>query len=231
MKHAKILSLALCSGLLFACNDDGLKVGGDGGNTNQDGGNNAQPDLKGNTNNDQGMTIVDMTASGPQDLKGVSCGQETCNGAQQCCVQSTGGQSFSATCVNMGQCGDGGLVAACDGPEDCPMSGQQCCVDVSVSFGGMSMNPSGAGGSMCGAACEANAVVDTGAGQADIKSALCHSNADCTGLVGDVDAPFVGGMNQQFSRCCTAMQGGTTLSFCAPDGVATFGSVVGIECQ
>lgn len=230
MKYAQILLLGC--GLLFACNDDGLKVGVDGGGQNNDGGNNAQPDLKGNGgNNDQGMSIPDMTMGGPQDLSGISCGTQTCSGAQQCCVQSTGGQNFSAMCVGMGQCGDGGLVALCDGPEDCPVSGQRCCIDVTVSIGGMSMNPMGSGGSMCGAMCEANAVVDTQSQKGDIKSAFCHTNADCAGLIGDFDAGGFGQEDTPFDTCCTAMQGGAALSFCAPSLVKIVGGSFGIDCQ
>jgi len=216
-----VLGFALAVGSL-ACNDDGLGVNNNGKDLSAGGGDIKPSDLKMNDPGDGPTT--------PQDLKGVSCGDETCNSSQQCCVQPTGGQNFSATCVGLGGCADGGLVASCDGPEDCSVSGQGCCVDVTVSFGMMSMNPSGSGGASCNATCEANAVVDTGAGSADIQSALCHKDADCVGLVGDVDAPFIGGMNQAFNKCCKAMQGGQSLSFCAPEGVATFGSVVGIDC-
>ncbi len=229
MKYAQILLFGLA---LVACNDDGLGI-----NNNTDGG-----------NKKDGMSTVDMTVNNNPgqdlamkppgdgavlgDLKGVSCGNESCTSTQQCCVQSTGGMNFSAMCVAPGQCADGGLVAACDGPEDCPSSDQGCCVDVNVAFGGMSMNPSGSGGASCMATCQAFADINTDTGVANIKSALCHQPSDCAGLVGDVNLPILGMQKDQaFSACCSASQGGATLTFCAPEIAATFGSSFGIECQ
>jgi hypothetical protein len=83
---------------------------------------------------------VDSTGGGRDAAVGVTCGQTSCTGTDECCVGQGG-----STCVAMGTCQT--ATFTCDGPEDCDVN-QVCC------FGG-----AGQGGTECkpAAQCQSNA--------------------------------------------------------------------------
>lgn len=90
---------------------------------------------------------------------GVACGTMVCSGfAADCCINNTGPHCVNGTVTG---CTNGPLFA-CDGPEDCPSSGESCCLQYS--------NSSKPDGSGCLVSCPAEA--------------LCHTAADCPKGVG-----------------------------------------------
>jgi hypothetical protein len=113
----------------------------------------------------------------PPDLAfgpGVRCGNMTCeppNGA--CCIDNN-----SERCTTPNGCGSGGVVIACDGPEDCTMFGSNVCCGNS---GG------GEPTTQCRFTCQGGEVP------------ICHERADCPTLAGFVDCcPRAG---TTLSRC------------------------------
>jgi len=190
----RISALLFIVALVPACGDDGIDPGADGG-----------ADLSAST---------DLSASGdlsgpkPADLAGVdfagvSCGSMTCGAGSVCCiVPDFDNQTATSMCQSGSTCGDGGIPAVCDGPEDCTPAMSQCCIDLALS-GMMSVS----GGASCTASCPASVVTENGG---SIKTRLCHGAADCTNYSGT--APIVG--NAPFDRCCAYP--GLTFKFCAP---------------
>jgi hypothetical protein len=192
----KVLGCFLAAGLaLAACGNDGLGSGGDAGTDLS-----AQADLAGADLSHKGTVGVDLAG---RDFAGVSCGTMSCGGGEICCVNPGGGM-LSASCVAPSACGDGGLPAACDGPEDCT-GGTSCCANIVLGSGGaMSVQ----GMASCTATCPGSAAGGAGGGM--ITSKLCHNAADCVGYTGT--APVIG--NTNFDSCCG--NAAFPIRFCAP---------------
>jgi hypothetical protein len=192
-------SVALLS--LAACGSNGLKTGDAGATKDMSA---PQPD--------QSMPVGDMPPPVVFDLagldfKGVSCGQMTCGASQTCCVAASA-QGVAQMCVDGDSCGDGGITASCDGPEDCSGGTPSCCADISVGGG----TPSG--GAMCTSTCMASASAGGGGG-AMIETKLCHSPADCTNYAGSTPLGTL-----DFDSCCTYT--GVAYRFCAPGIITGF---------
>jgi hypothetical protein len=144
---------------------------------------------------------------------GVVCGSSTCNAPEVCCIQQSG-MAATEMCVSPGQCPDGGAVATCDGPEDCPASKPNCGVTVSFT---PPTDMGGAGTNGGNASCTDNNTpsFDLGNGTADSK--LCHADADCAGYSG-----VVLGFPTDFDGCCSSARV-PGLHFCAPSRFAGTG--------
>jgi hypothetical protein len=161
------------------------------------------------------------------DFSGVSCGSMTCGASQSCCIMGDGAGGFTAMCMPTGTCDtDAGGTLVCDGPEDCPAAMNECCIGVNGS--GMmdadaGTTPTGSGGSQCVHPCVAVINVDDSF-NFDAHSRLCHTNADCQGLSGDINTTQFGNFkNQPFDRCCTAQQT-QGFSVCLPSQATQFGA-------
>ena len=197
------LSLSIVFAAAGCGGDDGL-VTGDGGTADLS----SNKDASAST--DQASSAV-YDLSGV-DLAGISCGAQTCGANMECCLTpDIQAQTVSGQCVPAGtSCGDGGVPLACDGPEDCPMATAQCCVDLALGSGNMSVSGSAA----CTSSCPASVVTTNGG---TLKTRLCHSPADCTNYSGT--APVVG--TAPFDKCCSYP--GLSFEFCAP-GLVTLAS-------
>ncbi|HEU0032966.1 MAG TPA: hypothetical protein VFQ53_20180 [Kofleriaceae bacterium] len=106
MKRALWIAVALA---FAGCGDD-------------DGGNNPPPgDGPGGVDSNllADGPAVDAPSTPVDGSVGVTCGNTTCVGTQECCIGQQG-----STCVDQGTCQT--VTFACDGPEDCP--GQVCCL-------------------------------------------------------------------------------------------------------
>ncbi len=65
-------------------------------------------------------------ADGEVSWTGILCGGAVCDATTQvCCVSET--TPGTLACVAVGACG-AGLTVTCDGPEDCPVAGDNCCL-------------------------------------------------------------------------------------------------------
>jgi hypothetical protein len=142
-------------------------------------------------------SVPDLALMG--DFAGVACGRATCSGGSSiCCITPTGGMSFTSMCEAPSACGDGGSIAACDGPEDC--GGAACCATVDLLGNIMSRGDAGAratsGSAMCTSDCAAGLNLDN-----QFQTRLCHQAADCQGLMGTL---LFGPEN--FDKCCTSGQ-------------------------
>jgi hypothetical protein len=116
----------------------------------------------------------------PRDLAfgpGVPCGNMICESPDSaCCVDNN-----SARCTTPNGCGNGGVVVACDGPEDCTMFASNVCC------GGSS---GGAPSTQCRFSCQGGEIP------------ICHELADCPALAGYVACcPRAG---TTLSRCSKA---------------------------
>ncbi len=189
--------------LLAACGDDGLANGVDMsvGDLASAG------DLAGR---DLASTPGQSDLAG-RDFAGVACGSTTCGAGQACCfVPDITGMTVTESCVTGTSCGDGGIPASCDGPEDCP--GTTCCADISLA------NMSVMGQASCVATCPGNATQAGGGGMLTTK--LCHNSADCVGYTGT--APILGMTG--FDRCCG--NAGLPVKFCAPGLITAVSSMI-----
>jgi hypothetical protein len=105
-----------------------VESGGSGGNdaSTQDGtshGPDATTGLDGTGGRD--TNAVDGVNTGEAST-GLPCGMTTCSSTtQECCVTRTGATS----CTPKGEC-DGGVAITCNGPEECPVSGDVCCAEL-----------------------------------------------------------------------------------------------------
>ncbi|MBW2459535.1 MAG: hypothetical protein JRI68_33890 [Deltaproteobacteria bacterium] len=86
----------------------------------------------------------------------VPCTNDTCTGSEVCCVHEQ--NASQDKCAQPGQCGEGFVQVACNGPNDCPVN-QICCgqwdqqvgyLEVSCQPTCMSTNPGIAAIVMCG---------------------------------------------------------------------------------
>jgi hypothetical protein len=149
------------------------------------------------------------------DFSGVTCGNMSCTVGHDCCIILGGGGAIQPMCVPTGTCADGGVVAMCDGPEDCSTGTPNCCVTVDIGGGG----PDGGlgnfqgGDAMCTQKCPGSFILGGTGGT--VHTRLCHQTGDCTGYTGQT--PFG---NLKFDSCCSRDQGP---SFCAPGLGATMG--------
>jgi hypothetical protein len=134
---------------------------------------------------DLAMPVGDMTRV-IGDANGISCGMQTCNVGEQCCIDV--GQ-MTGTCA--ASCNDGSVDVMCDGPEDC--SANPCC----ASFNLQQMNINSVMCTMMSTDCSPNLL----GGQ----TRLCHVDGDCTD----------GAQGTQDPLCCTAMLNGNTTHICA----------------
>jgi hypothetical protein len=206
MKRISLLALVIVGvGVYVACGDDGLGNGADLGN-----------DLSAST--DLSHPTGDMAHPGGgvdlagRDFAGVNCGTEICTASQECCVFVSGG-SFTASCVAAGTgCGDGGIAATCDGPEDCSGGTPNCCANISLD------NMSVMGQATCTATCPGNAQQGTNGGM--VTSKLCHNSADCVGYTGM--APVLG--NTNFDSCCGTAN--ISVRFCAPSLITAVNNMI-----
>ncbi len=197
---------ALALVLAPACGDDGL-----GSNTD------AGEDLSATTDGPIGDLAGKDFASKPgfdlagADFGGILCGTQTCGAGNICClVPDFQGQSVTAMCSAASSCGDGGIPAACDGPEDCSSGTPDCCIALALGGGGMSAS----GGASCTASCPGSA------SQTGLNTKLCHGPSDCANYNGT--APIVG--NAPFDKCCGTA--GLSFRFCAPGLITLVSSMI-----
>ena len=213
-----VRSLLVCHVLVLgvACkSSSGLGGNGDAGTTHDlaTSGSDAAPAVDSSvTGSDGAVATTDFASSA--DFAGVSCGTATCGAGSVCCITNNG-TSVSQACMAGTTCGDAGITAACDGPEDCSTSAPSCCAD--LTFDQTSM--SGGGNAMCTASCPASATATDTKGE--IKTKLCHNAGDCTNYSGST--PFG---TFPYDHCCSYT--GATSKFCAP--AATAQSVSGVDC-
>jgi len=203
------LPLALLALAAAGCADRALPINGAGFG---DGGGGGQPDLS--VRIDMPAPPIDMARqpadlSTSVDLKGITCGAQTCNSAnQECCVSPTTG---AAGCANKGQCNrDLGAVLTCDGPEDCTGGMPSCCATI----GG-----AGGGSAMCSSSCPGSATPGSG-GSFNATTKLCHGKGDCAGYNGTVN--FGGTQTLPFNQCCELPQA-NGFRFCAPGLITMIG--------
>ena len=148
------------------------------------------------------------------DFGGVSCGTETCGTGSVCCITQNG-MTATQACMAGTSCADGGITAACDGPEDCSSASPSCCAN--LTFDQTSMT--GAGNAMCTASCPGSATFANNKGA--ISTKLCHSAGDCMNYSGSTPA---GPM--PYDHCCSRV--GAGYKFCAPAATAQF--AMGVDC-
>lgn len=206
--------LVLSTSLAFACGDGGLGHGADGGGTKDmtTKTDDAAVTMDAATGTDGAASTTDFASAG--DFGGISCGTATCGAGSVCCIQQSG-TTVQQMCVTGTTCADGGITAACDGPEDCSTAAPSCCAD--VTFDQTSMT--GGGNAMCTATCPGSATFANNKGA--ITTKLCHSAGDCMNYSGSTPA---GPM--PYDHCCSRM--GATYKFCAPAATAQFAS--GVDC-
>jgi hypothetical protein len=195
---------ALCLATLclsFACGDDATAV--DAGADMHVGDLAMSPDL---SRVDLRAPISDLAGD---DFAGITCGSTTCSGGNACCIDPGNSAACGPTC------GDGGIPAGCDGPEDCSGGTPICCGSLDVPASGAISGQTG-----CAATCTGGAVAMIGQG-GSINSKVCHNAADCVGFTGTA-----GGMMRPFEICCHPT--GQTIGYCAPDSA---GSVPGLTCN
>jgi hypothetical protein len=196
--------LLACTLLLAACGDDGLQNGADLGVDMSASADLSSRDLTG---------VVTKTDLAGVDFAGVTCGSQICSGAQACCfVPDITTGMVSQMCVPTGNCGDGGIPASCDGPEDCSGGTPACCADISLA----SMTVMGQ--ASCVASCPGSASQGGSGGMLTTK--LCHNSADCAGYTGM--APILG--NTNFDACCGAAA--LPIKFCAPALITALSSMI-----
>jgi hypothetical protein len=203
------MSYSFFSRAVSVCSLVALAACGGGGSKDNDmaaehpadmSGNNISPDLSGKP----GADLAGV------DFAGVSCGTMSCGAGHVCCNQYNGtSMTLEQMCMTGSTCGDGGIAASCDGPEDC--SGSTCCISVDVDNGNAS------GDAMCQATCAAN--VAQANGDTMVTTKLCHAASDCTGLSGNTP---VGPL--AYSSCC--QYPGVTYKICAPGLITVLNSAI-----
>jgi hypothetical protein len=198
--------LLACTLFIASCGDDGLQNGAD----MSVGDLSASADLAG-----RDLTgVVTKTDLAGVDFAGVTCGSQVCSAAQACCfVPNISSGMVSEMCVSSGNCGDGGVPASCDGPEDCSGGTPACCADISLS------NMTVTGQASCVAPCPGDATLGGGGGGM-LTTKLCHNSADCVGYTGN--APILG--NTTFDACCGAAA--LPIKFCAPALITALSSMI-----
>jgi hypothetical protein len=153
--------------------------------------------------------IVDLTPGPDLAMRmpnGVACGGSlTCPVGQDCCISFANNMATGAMCVaSASQCM--GATLACDGPEDCPMTGQTCCATVDIVGMGDAAGTITGGNSKCNSCSPA---FTTGT----LTTRLCHVPADCNNF-----SFGAGGFKLDFNKCCSnGMGSGGGIQFCAPD--------------
>jgi hypothetical protein len=197
---SRLLSVSFALLVMVGCGDD---TASDGGLDLS-----AMADLRGQ------KPPVDLYGD---DFAGIGCGGSMiCSAGNICCVTpSPDGMTITNSCEPMGSCGDGGIPAACDGPEDC--TGSNCCIGLSLGSGGQI-----AGSAACNASCNASIMIGTGGNSGTLTTKLCHGAADCTSYTGPT--PFG---DQAYSACCN--YAGIPVGFCAPSLITSV--VMGITCM
>jgi hypothetical protein len=157
-----ILSLAL---LITACtraNPDAIGgnggTGGGGGTAGSGGGAGAGGGGGVGSDVDLAMSMPGDLAMPPdmRTLEGVACGDTSCKGGQDCCINNNGQKCTSTNSCSGGQ---HPTLWACDGPEDCPGTTPgtkgECCANAS------------------GSACDPSCTLVSN------SAPMCHVAADC----------------------------------------------------
>ncbi len=129
MSSSIIRLSSICLGLLFvsACGNSGLGTDTDGGNKDLSA---ASNDLSGVAQDFDVVVSVGPDLASRRSSAASRCGQQTCGATETCCSSyDSTTMSISQMCTTDTTCGDGGIAAACDGPEDCSGSKPNCCVD------------------------------------------------------------------------------------------------------
>jgi hypothetical protein len=141
--------------------------------------------------------LADLAA--PPDLiaNGITCGAMQCPVGERCCARTVG---MTTTTMCASSCPDGGISAACDGPEDC--TGNPCCAQI------MANTTSGSSCTTMANACVPTYSIGTQSGQ----TRVCHVDGDCTS----------GGVTTNLNRCCTVTQNGVMAHICLNTVLAQF---------
>jgi hypothetical protein len=139
------------------------------------------------TSGDMAVAPIADLAQGPDltPTQGGFCGGVTCTGSTSCCV--TG---MTPMCSS--SCPDGGFVAKCQKPADCPGATDACCITVANY---MPTAVTCTAGSQCVPAISAQ-----GQGQ----DRACVTSADCTDN---------GASSTQLPDCCTSKSTGQHICF------------------
>ncbi|MEO6954432.1 MAG: hypothetical protein ABI321_21725 [Polyangia bacterium] len=206
--------LVLSTSLAFACGGGGLGNTTDAGGT-QDlatSGKDAAVTIDAAVSTDSAVSSSDFATAG--DFSGIACGTMTCATGSVCCIKQSG-STVQQMCVTGTSCADGGITAACDGPEDCSSASPSCCADIVFDQGQMSTN----GAAMCTASCPGSASVGNNSGE--IKTKLCHNAGECVGYTGNTQFGML-----PYDHCCGYT--GATYRFCAPKAAEQITS--GIDC-
>jgi hypothetical protein len=182
--------------------------------------NDAPPDL---AVPDLAMAPPDMTVV--PDFSGILCGTALCKTVTEVCCVTPTGSGYAEACTAHDSCPAGSNPLACDGPEDCPVAPGGCCVTISGSGSIDAGATSGQGSASCVMACTLSGAVDS-KGNFSAQTRLCHSKADCNGLMGTITLPVFGSSTSAFDSCCTQSQAGP-YTFCAP---ASVNGVYGVTC-
>ena len=175
------------------------------------------------------MAVADLSTGSTADLlarpdfSGVNCGKATCKGGAMdvCCVTDYIDMGFAESCTVRTMCPPNATPLACDGPEDCANMAGGCCATISgTGYVDAGMATSGNGVAACAPSCTVSATIDDN-GNFSAQTHLCHTGADCVGLMGTISAPGIPTSTQSFTGCCMQAQAGP-YTFCAPlaaDGV------------
>ena len=159
----------------------------------------ASPFVKDLTGTEDLAVPVDLLT----DYSGVRCGSMTCQAGDVCCISLGGGTECASSCT------DGGIVAACDGPEDCTSGAPYCCAHLEVGYGTLPNCPVIAADSDCRALCDTMVPLQC---PAMGRGRLCHTASDCTA---DPSTP----------NCCTFVASGGGVTFCVDSFVKQFAAV------
>jgi hypothetical protein len=159
-----------------------------------------RPDLKAGP--DDLSALVDLTP--PPDFSGVSCGTQACAAGQVCCITQSGGTPSYACATS---CADGGVVVACDGPDNCRSGSSNLCCGTLFPNGGTAPLCSVTAYSACADTCTTQLPQTCSGDPGTVR--FCHRAADC---VSDAQNP----------NCCQFSSGGRDLTFCASSAVKSF---------
>jgi hypothetical protein len=135
------------------------------------------------------------------------CGGNTaCPLSTVCCTMPGNPATFG--CVNPANCPSGDKIA-CDGPDECVGTGTPICCGVAVGNGQGSFPSCGA--SALGTSCTSTCTTHTATSCSDTSTVqICHFSPDC--------------MDPAYPNCCTFTSNGSSLTFCADNGLAAFGT-------
>ncbi len=125
------------------------------------------PDTTATSTGSGDATATSTGAGGSAPVPQVFCNNQPCNDAEICCFNLTMPTDF---CGQAGDCGDGYIELACNGPEDCPNS-QICCAHIQQNQGMVPYT-----GIACEDTCEG---MDTRIVCGSAGSAVCNPGDSC----------------------------------------------------